>query len=305
HVEAGAQAAREARADLLVGLGGGSAMDCAKGVNFLVSNGGRVEDYWGFGKAKRPMLPSIGIPTTAGTGSEAQSYALISQAGSHRKMACGDRKARFQGVLLDPAVLATVPREVMAVSGFDALAHALESFVCTRANPISRLLSKEAWALLASAFLQVLTEPEDPRARARMLLGAFLAGAAIEKSMLGLAHSCANPLTARYGVVHGAAVGLMLPAVVRFNGPEVEGLYGELLGASGVANDGSGSAAQLSDLLAGLRESAGLPARLQQVGVEAARLPTLAGEAAEQWTAQFNPRAAGVDELLRLYESAY
>ena len=305
HVEEGARVARLAETDLLVGLGGGSAMDCAKGINFLVSNGGRMEDYWGFGKAPRPMLPSVGVPTTAGTGSEAQSYALISQVETHRKMACGDPKARFRGVVLDPQVLRTVPRDVMAVSGFDAIAHAVESHVCTRRNPISQLLSREAWHLLSRSFRRVMEEAEDAGARSDMLLGAFLAGAAIEKSMLGLAHSCANPLTARFGVVHGGAVGLMLPSVVRFNAVAAEGLYGELLAAAGLSTNGQGNAGRLSAELESLRESAGLPVRLQEVGVESGALATLAAEAAVQWTAQFNPRPAAADDLKRLYETAF
>lgn len=305
HVESGARAARDSQADFLVGLGGGSAMDCAKGINFLVSNGGRMEDYWGFGKASKPMLPSLGVPTTAGTGSEAQSYALISQAETHRKMACGDPKARFRGVILDPDVLRTVPREVMAVSGFDAIAHAVESHVCTRRNPISQLLSKEAWHLLSRSFGTVMKTAEDAKARSDMLLGAFLAGAAIEKSMLGLAHSCANPLTARFGVVHGGAVGLMLPSVVRFNAVAVEELYGELLAAAGLSANGQGHARRLSTELESLRECANLPTALRHLGIEASALEILASEAAEQWTAQFNPRPAGAEDLKRLYESAF
>ncbi|MCZ6727800.1 MAG: iron-containing alcohol dehydrogenase, partial [Acidobacteria bacterium] len=120
-VEAGTEIAAERSIDLIVALGGGSAMDCAKGINFLLTNGGRMEDYWGFGKATKRMLPSIGVPTTAGTGSDAQSYALISQAETHRKLAGGDPTARDRVVILDPALLATIPRRVAAATGRDAL----------------------------------------------------------------------------------------------------------------------------------------------------------------------------------------
>jgi len=128
-VEAGRDAAAGWRADLLVGVGGGSAMDCAKGINLLLTNGGSMEDYRGFGRAARPLLPAIGIPATAGTGSEAQSYALISRAETHEKMACGDRQARFRTVVLDAALLASTPRRVAAAAGIDAIAHAVESLV--------------------------------------------------------------------------------------------------------------------------------------------------------------------------------
>jgi alcohol dehydrogenase len=166
HVEAGREEAARWGADLLVGLGGGSAMDCAKGVNFLLTNGGRMEDYRGFGRAARPMLSSIGIPTTAGTGSEAQSYALIAQPEGHQKMACGDRKARFRVVVLDPALAASAPRPVAAAAGLDALSHAVESLVCRRANPVSRMLSREAWRRLAPNFERSLA-PTWPEPRSR------------------------------------------------------------------------------------------------------------------------------------------
>src|SRR5204863_4246486 len=138
HVEAGVAAARAHRADLLVAIGGGSAMDTAKGINFVFTNGGQIADYQGFAKATRPMLPSVGVPTTAGTGSEAQSYALIADESSHLKMACGDRKAAFRVALLDPELTVSQPRSVSAVTGIDSVAHALESYVTVKRNPLAQ-----------------------------------------------------------------------------------------------------------------------------------------------------------------------
>ena len=294
-VEAGRDAAAEWEPDLLVALGGGSAMDCAKGINLLHTNGGSMRDYRGFGHARRPLLPSIGVPTTAGTGSEAQSYALISDAETHEKMACGDRKARFRIVVLDPALAASAPRPVKAAAGLDALSHAIESHVCRRSNPISRLLSREAWRLLEGNLAASFDAP-GPEALGATLLGAHFAGAAIEVSMLGAAHACANPLTARFGTVHGAAVALMLPAVIRFNGPVAGPLYADLAGRP---------AEQVARRFEELREAAGLPRRLRDLGIEASRLDELAREAAGQWTAAFNPRPVTQPDLLRLYEQAY
>src|SRR6185436_8934972 len=120
-VEAGREVAAEAEVDSIVALGGGSSLDCAKGINFVLTNGGSMRDYRGHGKAARPMLPSIGAPTTAGTGSEAQSFAIISDVETHAKMACGDEKAAFRVVILDPSLTVSQPREVTAVAGYDAL----------------------------------------------------------------------------------------------------------------------------------------------------------------------------------------
>ena len=294
HVADGVRFAKEQGGiDLLIGLGGGSAMDCAKGINFILTNGGRMEDYWGVDKATKPMLPSIGIPTTAGTGSEAQSFALIAQESTHLKMACGDKKARFRTVILDPVLTTTTPKGVTAATGIDAISHALESYVSTRRNPISQMFAKEAWWLLENSFEIVISDPENIEARSRMLLGAHLAGAAIENSMLGAAHACANPLTARYNITHGVAVGLMLPSVIRFNAQAVSTLYQELYPLP------------LHERVSKLKAVAGLPERLRDFGIQSEDLPQLAEEAAEQWTGKFNPRQVSEVELLELYEASY
>jgi alcohol dehydrogenase len=293
HVEAGARFARQHGVDSIVGLGGGSPMDCAKGINFLLTNGGRMQDYRGDGKAAKPMLPMIAVPTTAGTGSECQRFALIADAQTHAKMACGDPKAAPRIAILDPELTTSLPRPVTAVTGMDAISHALESAVTTRRNAVSQTFSREAWRHLAVSFEAVLARPQDLEARGSMLLGAALAGLAIEHSMLGVAHACANPLTARYGIAHGIAVGLMLPHVIRFNEETAGRLYREL---------GSDSLATKVELL---RATAGLPARLSACGVPRAALPALAAEAAQQWTAQFNPRPAGEADCLKLYEEAF
>lgn len=296
-VEAAVQAAQvDGGVDLIVGVGGGSALDCAKGANFVLSNGGPIEQYHGFGKAAQPMLPSIGVPTTAGTGSEAQSYALIARADTHEKMACGDFKARFACVVLDPLLCRSAPQTVRATAGIDALSHAVEALVTRTASPISRLYALEAWRLLDGAFEAVLQEGATDEAWAAMQWGSHLAGLAIEASMLGAAHALANPLTAAYGTVHGAAVGLMLPHVVRFNAEAVGDLYSRLC---------PGGAAVLAERLEALRHSAGLPGRLQESGVEEDALPELARQAAGQWTGAFNPRPVDEEALLSLYRQAF
>lgn len=139
HVGYGLELGRRHKVDLLVAIGGGSPMDCAKAINFLLTNGGSMSDYKGFGKAKLPMLPSIGIPTTSGTGSEAQSYALIADDKTHLKMACGDRKAAFQVTILDPELTLTLPRTVTAITAVDALSHAVESYVTARQHDVTDL----------------------------------------------------------------------------------------------------------------------------------------------------------------------
>jgi len=295
HVAAATAAARDHQTDFIIGLGGGSAMDTAKGCNFILTNGGRMRDYWGVGKAERPLLPMMSIPTTAGTGSEAQSFALIRDPQTHQKMACGDPKALSRVAILDPDLIATVPARVAAAAGIDAVAHAVETAGSTRRTELSRHLSREAWTRLTGSFAKAMAgaATADGRVRADMLLGAHLAGAAIEASMLGAAHACANPLTSEFGVTHGVAVGLMLPHVVRFNARE-RNPYAEL----------EPDANRLAQTIEGLLDAARLPRRLEDLGVPTESLRKLSVLAAQQWTAKFNPRPMGESEMLALYLAA-
>ena len=298
-VAAGVVFARTHGIDSIVAVGGGSSMDCAKGINFLLTNGGRMADYKGFGKATKPMLPSVGVPTTAGTGSEAQSFALITDEKTHLKMACGDKKAAFRVAILDPEVTVSQPRSVTAMTGIDAVAHAIESFVCTKRNAFSEMCSLTAFRYLDPNFERVMAHPADLAARSAMLLGAHFAGMAIESAMLGVCHSCANPLTAHYGITHGVAIGVMLPHVIRFNAtdPVVAKLYSQLLGPGEPVET-------LVRRVNLMLSHAGLPKTLKECGVTETILPLLAEEANEQWTARFNPRPVGHAEILKLYQSA-
>lgn len=305
HVEAGAEFARPLKIDLIVSVGGGSSMDCAKGINFLLTNGGHMRDYKGFGKAPKPMLPSIGVPTTAGTGSEAQSFALIADDQTHLKMACGDRKAAFRIAILDPEVTLSQPAKVTALTGIDALSHAVESYVTSKRNPLSQIFSREGWKLLEPNLEKVLANPADLEARGAMQMGAYLAGTAIENSMLGVCHACANPLTAHYGLTHGLAIGIMLPHVIRFNAPVAGEMYGDLIEEVGLHNGQPCSPAEtLAMRIVQLMELAQLPTTLSAVGVSRGIFSVFAEEAGQQWTARFNPRPVTEEDIMALYEAA-
>jgi alcohol dehydrogenase len=297
-VSACVESAHALGADLLIGLGGGSSMDTAKGCNFILTNGGEMKDYWGTGKATRDMLPMIAIPTTSGTGSECQSYALISDAVSHAKMACGDKRAAARIAILDPQLTLSQPPRVTRLTGIDAIAHALESAVCTKANAISRAYSRTAFALMARAFPEVMARPDSIEARAAMQLGSAMAGTAIENAMLGAAHSAANPLTAHFGTVHGEAVGVMLPHIIRHNLSAAREAYEELAATAGMTADG------LADFVGALLQQAALPTMLDASRVTDAMIETLSREAAGQWTAQFNPTPVVAADFAQLYRAA-
>ncbi len=295
-VEAGRIFAAPLAIDGIVGLGGGSSMDCAKGINFVLTNGGTMSDYHGYGKAVKPLLPMIAVPTTAGTGSEAQSYALISDPTTHTKMACGDAKAAFAAAILDPELTMSQPPQVTAAAGYDALSHAIETWVTTRRTPVSDLFAREAWRLLSGSFERVLSAPSDIDARSAMLLGAHFAGAAIERSMLGATHACANALTQRYDTAHGVAIAILLRYVVRWN---TQG------GSDGISGRYAALEADLPAVLARMAEAGGFPAGLAAAGASREDRDRLAAHAATQWTGTFNPRPFDARGAREIFDMAW
>jgi len=292
--------------ELVVALGGGSAIDTAKGGAILAASGGRMQDYWGYGKTRAPLVPLVAVPTTAGTGSEVQSFALIADEETGQKMAIGADDVAPRVALLDPELSLTCPPLVTACAGLDALGHALETAVTTRRNPLSELFSREAFRRLVRGFQGVQACAGDRTARGELLLGATWAGLAIEHSMLGAAHALANPLSARLGLTHGLAVGLALPIVVRLNGqrPAEGALYAGLARDAGLAPPGLDDAQVLARLLAFLahaQEAAGAARAEARTTLRDADLEALAEEASRQWTGQFNPTPLDRAGFARLY----
>jgi alcohol dehydrogenase len=246
-----------------------------------------MSDYQGHGKGRGDMLPFVAVPTTAGTGSECQSFAIVCRDGSHEKMACGDPRAMARVAILDPELTASMPLTVARLSALDALSHALESAVCKTATEISRDHSFRAFRRIEPVLEAVLRGTATVRERGEMLSGAALAGRAIEASMLGAGHASANPLTARFGVVHGRAVMAMLPTVMRWNAEVVGDLYRELK----------------PGLIAWVEEMRAL-AELEPVVVPETAVPQLAEDASKQWTGQFNPRPLSEADFAAIYRTA-
>jgi alcohol dehydrogenase len=222
-------------------------------------------------------------------------------------MACGDPKAAFRVALLDPALTISQPLSITATAGIDAIAHSVETYVTVNRNPLSEVFSREAWRLLEPNYQKVLAEPADLEARGAMQLGAYFAGAAIENSMLGATHACANPLTARYGTSHGAAIAMLLPAVVRWNESVSEERYGELVELAGFSSQAEkiSSTEKLAQRLEQLAMAGGLGRKLHEAGVDRSDLQMLAAEASEQWTGRFNPRPFDRAGALEVYERAF
>jgi alcohol dehydrogenase len=281
--------------DGVVALGGGAVLDVAKAATMLAAHGGRMRDHVGPGSDGTPLLPLVAMPTTAGTGSEAQSFALVQHDDDHRKLACGDRWGIPRMSLLDPGLTATLPPGPTATSGMDAMVHALETAVSTAGDDASHARGQEAFGLLWNGLTGLQRRP-TPELRAAMMRGAHLAGQAIEASMLGAAHAAANPLTARFGVAHGAAVALTVPHVVRLNEAAVGRTYARMAAGVGVTD--------LAGAVAALVASLGLPTRLRDLGVADDDLDALAADAATQWTGRFNPVPMDAAAFRALYADA-
>jgi alcohol dehydrogenase len=208
-------------------------------------------------------------------------------------MACGDGKGSFRVAILDPKLTLSQPAALAAATGYDALSHALETLVTARQTALSESFSRSAWRLIFSGFERMLRNPEDVEARGAMLLGAHFGGLAIENSNLGAAHACAYPLTDRFGLVHGAAVALVLAQVVDWNSSAAGGRYRELYPGD------------LSARLRELAEMAGFAPNLREAGVPEEALPRLAEEAGTQWAGRFNPRPFNAGAALEIYRAAY
>jgi alcohol dehydrogenase len=282
-VDAAREYAAPLHVDLLVGLGGGRALDFTKAVNVVLNNGGSIRDYRGYGNVPKPLLPMIAVPTTAGTGSEAQSNTTIVDPDAPAPLNCGDPKIFFRAAIMDANLTLSQPPAVAAASGYDAVSHAIETLVSTRRTPISECFSREAWRLLDANFERVLRVPEDVDARAAVLLGSHFAGLAIEYAALGPAHACAQPLVRNYHLQHGAAIALVLSHTLEWLGER----------------------ADLAPRLRYLAAAAELPGSLREAGVAESALPRLAEEASAQWTGRFSSRCFDARAAFEIYQAAY
>lgn len=287
---------------LIVALGGGSAIDTAKAAALTSATGRPLAAHAGHHRTDAAVLPLLVIPTTAGTGTECQSAALIGDAATHRKLACLDPQLLPRLALLDPELTLTLPARVTAATGLDTLTHAVEAAVTTARTPASARLARESFRLAAAALPRVLAHPADLAARCAMLWSAALAGMAIEQSMLGAAHATGNPLTRTRDLTHGFAVSVMLPEVVRFNAadPAARAIYADLAALAGLPATAAALADHLDALLARSGAAAALAAHPAPPDLAA-----LAAEAATQWTATFNPRPVDTAALSELYRATF
>lgn len=286
--------------DGVVGIGGGSAMDTAKGVAVLMSNGGSIADYDGINKIGTDLPPVVAIPTTAGTGSEATANAALTRSSDHYKMSLRSPRLLPKLAILDPLLLRTLPRSVAATSGLDALTHAIEGYLSVRANPFSDFFAIRAMELLARNIRAFVANPDNVEAASAMLMGSMLAGMVVSNTGTGDDHALARALGGLCDVAHGTATGLLLPHVMSFNAAARPERYIDIADAIGVATMGTVRevAARVIDEIHLLLRDLDVPLRLRDVGVTEDKIPALIEIALKNVGP--NPRRTSAADLERI-----
>lgn len=302
--------AQEFDCDGVIGFGGGSSMDVAKLLAVLIKGEQTLTDIYGVDSITGSRLPLIQVPTTAGTGSEATMVSIITT-GETTKAGVVSRVLLADKIILDASLTIGLPAAVTAATGIDAMVHAIEAFTSKRLkNPLSDMLAREALRLMAGNIRVAVREGSNLAAREAMLLGAMLAGQAFANAPVAAVHALAYPLGGNYHIPHGLSNALVLPHVLRFNGPEAATLYAELtqiiLPSQSLPADPLQVTAILADYFLELAADLGLPTRLEQMNIDQRDLPMLAEQAMlQQRLLVNNPRAMSLSDALSIYRQAF
>ncbi|WP_429886242.1 iron-containing alcohol dehydrogenase [Geoalkalibacter halelectricus] len=305
-VEAGAREYIRQGADVIVGLGGGSAMDAAKGIAILVSNGGNIRDFEGSDKISRPLPPLVLCPTTCGTGSDVSQFAIVNDTQRHCKMTIMSRCVAPDISLTDPETLTTLPEEYICTTATDALSHALEAYFSVASSTLTDVNAIRALSLLSDGLVQAVREQrvDDLEKMARASLHA---GMAFSNSLLGIVHALAHPIGGLYDINHGSVNAVLLPEVVRYDLPVVTEKLPELAWTLGVRKELTerDAAEVVEEKIEHMLDAAGAPRTLSSLGVKREDLPQLARQALSDVCILTSPRAADEGDLLRILERAF
>jgi alcohol dehydrogenase class IV len=305
-VEEGAREYIRHRADVIVGLGGGSAMDAAKGIAILVSNGGAIRDYEGSDRINRPLPPLVLCPTTCGTGSDVSQFAVINDSVRRCKITLMSRCIAPDISLTDPDTLVTLPDEFVCTTATDAMSHAIEAFFSIASSSLTDVNALRALRLIAQSFVPAVRERriEDLENLARASLHA---GMAFSNSLLGIVHALAHPIGGLYDSNHGSVNAVLLPQVLRYDIPVVTEKLPELASALGCnpGGDGRFAAEMAKDTIDSLLDASGAPRSLSSLGVKREDLPDLASKATKDICILTSPRKADEKDLLAILEKAF
>jgi alcohol dehydrogenase len=301
----GVEQYKDQHCDLLVAIGGGSATDCAKGIGLIVSNGGTIDQYEGADKVSKSLPPFITVNTTAGTGSEVTSVAVLTDSKTHHKMTIVNWRLTADVSVNDPQLMVTMPPALTAATGMDALSHAIEAYVATNATALTDALAYEAIVLVFQWLPAAFENGEDVAARYGMCNAAFLAGLAFNNSGLGYVHALSHPLSGKYGLPHGVLNAVLLPAVMRWNAVLAGTRMAKIAVAMGVGHPWRTDRENAEKAVMGIEDMnrrLKMPSGLAAMGVKESDIPALAEEAMEELAGKTNPRqVASVEQMCRLY----
>ncbi len=308
---AGGTAARDIGADVIIGIGGGSSMDAAKAIAVEAIEAGWTRSQDRPGEPTNidcEPLPTILIPTTAGTASEVTPFSVVTYKETRRKIVLSHPQLYARYAILDPLLLGTASSRVRMAAGMDALTHAIESFVSKLATPQTRRRALEAISMLAPCLARAVDNAEDIAAQEQVQRAAMIAGLAFSKSRLGIVHAMALPLSALFNIPHGVANALLLPYGMRFNAEAVPEGYADIAQAFGLDTtnlDAWQAANAAVECVQRLGNTVGAPTHMAELGVEKEAIAQMARDAMPSAHIACNPRSISIDELISLYESAY
>jgi len=305
----GCKLARKAKCDCVVGVGGGSAMDVAKAIAILLTNGGKAVDYLGLGLIKKPGVPKIMVPTSSGTGAEVTFTAVFINEKTGSKGGMNGDPLYPDATILDPELTISLPPHVTAFTGIDALTHALEAYTSTQAHSISEMYSLEAISLIADNLPAAYANGDNLEARSAMLMGSLLGGKALATAGVGLVHAMAYPMGGMFGIPHGLANAVLLPYVVDYNligDMKKFATLAEILGQNTDDLTLRESASLCVDALFNLNDDVGIPATLKDLDIPFDSIPEMAKIALTVTRpVENNPRKPTLEDVISIYETAF
>ncbi len=298
-VEAATALVRSEKADALIAIGGGSTLDTAKGCSLLATYGGKASDYSGWGKVPGPVLPVVAIPTTAGSGSEATCWAVITDTISHQKLAIGDRNLSPAAALVDPLLTLSLPPQLTAATGMDALTHSIEAYIGALSSPVNDLLALESIRLVATHLLKAVQDGQDLVSREGMMLASTLGGIAINSADVAGVHCLSEGMGSLYDAPHGLLNAILLPFFMSYWQAGCQDRFLRIARAFGKGARPEEAVEQVQ----ALSRSLGIPSLLE-VGVKEADFPRLAAWAEANVSNNSNPVPMTAIDYMRILQLA-
>jgi alcohol dehydrogenase len=306
-IQAGYERYRETGCDVVLGIGGGSVIDAAKGVALLAANGGNILDYEGIDRIEHPIPPLIMLPSTSGTGADVSQFCIVTDTARHTKITIMGRALVPDVSVIDPRLLSTMPDWLNAATGLDALTHGIEAFVSLAHGPLTDHHALQAVSLVKGNLARTMHEPKDTTARSYMAQAALEAGLAFTNAILGATHAMSHQVGGMLDLPHGVINGVLLSHVIRYNGAQVAERFvpiGQAMGLDLAGAPPGESVELVAEEVRRLADEVGVPRGLSDLGVTAEDIPRLSQLTLGDACLTTNPRAASAEDIAALFRAA-